>query len=33
MDVQRARSWPYLVDISVGGFIYDLDTGRLRRVC
>ncbi len=32
-DVQRVRSWPYLDNISVGGFIYDLSTGRLRRVC
>ena len=32
-DVQRVRSWPYLDNLSVGGFIYDLGTGRLRRVC
>jgi carbonic anhydrase len=32
-DVQRVRSWPYLVDITVGGFIYDLDTGRVSQVC
>jgi carbonic anhydrase len=32
-DVQRVRSWPYLDNLSVGGFIYDLSTGRLRRVC
>ncbi|MDQ1625361.1 MAG: carbonic anhydrase [Actinomycetota bacterium] len=32
-DVQRVRSWPYLGNITVGGFLYDLDTGRLRRVC
>lgn len=32
-DVQRARSWPYLVDTAVGGFIYDVDTGALKRVC
>jgi len=32
-DVQRVRSWPYLGDIAVGGFLYDLGTGRLRRVC
>lgn len=31
-DVQRVRSWPYLRDVTVGGFLYDLDTGRLRRV-
>jgi carbonic anhydrase len=32
-DVQRVRSWPYLGNVEVGGFIYDLDTGRLREVC
>ena len=32
-DVQRILSWPYLTNIAVGGFIYDLDTGRLRQVC
>lgn len=32
-DVQRVRSWPYLGNVIVGGFIYDLKTGRLRRVC
>ncbi len=32
-DVQRVRSWPYLGTVVVGGFIYDLDTGRLREVC
>jgi carbonic anhydrase len=32
-DVQRVRSWPYLVDVTVGGFCYDLDTGRLHQVC
>jgi carbonic anhydrase len=32
-DVQRVRSWPYLGNVVVGGFIYDLDTGRLREVC
>ena len=32
-DVQRVRSWPYLPGLSVGGFVYDLETGRLRRVC
>ena len=32
-DVQRVRSWPYLGNIAVGGFLYDLDTGRLRQVC
>jgi carbonic anhydrase len=32
-DVQRVKSWPYLGNIAVGGFLYDLSTGRLRRVC
>ncbi len=32
-DVQRVRSWPYLGKVSVGGFILDLATGRLDRVC
>ena len=32
-DVQRVRSWPYLGNVVVGGFLYDLDTGRLRQVC
>jgi carbonic anhydrase len=33
LDVQRALSSPYLVDTVVGGFILDIDTGRLRRIC
>ena len=32
-DVQRIRSWPYLRDVTAGGFLLDLDTGRLARVC
>lgn len=32
-DVQRIKSWPYLPQLEVGGFVYDLETGRLRRVC
>lgn len=32
-DVQRIRSWPYLVDMTVGGFCYDLDTGKLQKIC
>jgi hypothetical protein len=32
-DVQRVRSWPYLVDTAVGGFIYDVDTGVLTQIC
>ena len=33
VDVQRVRSWPYLSELTVGGFLYDLGTGRLRQVC
>ena len=32
-DVQKVRSWPYLGALAVGGFVYDLSTGRLRQVC
>jgi len=32
-DVQRVRSWPYLTNLRVGGFLYDVDTGRLTRLC
>ena len=32
-DVQRIRSWPYLTRLSVGGFLYDVDTGRLAQLC
>jgi carbonic anhydrase len=32
-DVARVRSWPYLTRLEVGGFIYDVDTGRLEHVC
>lgn len=32
-DLQRIRSWPYLGDLTSGGFLLDLGTGRLRRVC
>ena len=32
-DVQRARSWPYLLDTAIGGFRYDVDTGQLARIC
>ena len=32
-DVQRIRSWPYLAELRVGGFLYDVDSGRLRRLC
>jgi carbonic anhydrase len=32
-DVQRIRSWPYLARLTVGGFIYDVETGRLVQLC
>ena len=32
-DVQRVRSWPYLAGLQVGGFLYDVDTGRLSLIC
>ena len=32
-DVQRIRSWPYLTRLRVGGFLYDVDTGRLTQLC
>ena len=32
-DVQRIRSWPYLQRLRVGGFVYDVDTGRLTQLC
>ena len=32
-DVQRVQSWPYLTRLRVGGFIYDVDTGRLTQLC
>ena len=32
-DVQRVRSWPYLSRLRVGGFLYDVDTGRLSQLC
>jgi len=32
-DVQRVLAWPYLTNVAVGGFLYDLQSGRLRRVC
>jgi carbonic anhydrase len=32
-DVQRIRSWPYLTRLQVGGFLYDVDTGRLAQLC
>ena len=32
-DVQRVRSFPYLAGLRVGGFLYDVATGGLARVC
>jgi carbonic anhydrase len=32
-DVERVRSSPYLRRLEVGGFLYDVETGRLARVC
>ena len=31
-DVQRVRSWPYLAHLHVGGFIYDVESGRLSQL-
>jgi len=32
-DVERARSWPFLAHVEVGGFVYDTDSGRLEQLC
>jgi carbonic anhydrase len=32
-DVQRIRSSPFLQRLRVGGFLYDVDTGRLTQLC
>ena len=32
-DVQRIRSSPYLAGLEVGGFLYDVETGRLAQLC
>jgi carbonic anhydrase len=32
-DVQRVRSWPYLTRLRVGGFLYDVESGRVSRLC
>ena len=32
-DVERIRSWSYLDRLQVGGFLYDVDTGRLQQLC
>lgn len=32
-DVQRVRSWPYLRRLQVGGFLYEVESGRLTQIC
>jgi carbonic anhydrase len=32
-DVQRVRSWPYLPHLEVGGFLYDVESGRVTQLC
>jgi carbonic anhydrase len=32
-DVHRVRSWPYLQGLRVGGFLYDVQTGRIAQIC
>ena len=32
-DVEEIRSSPHLAGLDVAGFVYDVETGRLRRVC
>ncbi len=32
-DVQRVQSWPYLTRLRVGGFLYDVHSGRINRLC
>jgi carbonic anhydrase len=32
LDVQRLRSWPFLQDITVGGFLFHLESGLLEPV-
>jgi carbonic anhydrase len=32
-DVQRVRSWPYLAQLTVGGFLYDVGSGRVTEIC
>lgn len=32
-DVERLRSAPELADADAGGFVYDVGTGRLSRIC
>jgi carbonic anhydrase len=32
-DVQKIRSSPHLTGLTAGGFLYDVETGRLSRIC
>jgi carbonic anhydrase len=32
-DVEKLRASPLLPGVRVGGFVYDVDSGRLRRIC
>jgi carbonic anhydrase len=32
-DVQRIKSSPYLTRLQVGGFLYDIETGSIARLC
>ena len=32
-DVRRIKSFPYLTGVEVGGFVYDVRTGRLAQLC
>ncbi len=32
-DVERVRAFPYLAGIEVGGFVYDVRSGRVSQVC
>jgi carbonic anhydrase len=32
-DVQRVQSWPYLTRLQVGGFLYDVQSGRVSQLC
>jgi hypothetical protein len=32
-DVERIRGWPYLTRLEVGGFLYDVGTGHVTRLC
>jgi carbonic anhydrase len=32
-DVERARAWPYLEGVTVGGFMYDVESGRITQIC